>query len=251
MKKVLFLSVFSVFCLFLAGEALAGYRGSYCTPSPNRQFGQLNWLHEDGGLFVGHLGSTRGSWNPPPACYRPPQRDYDNQRYPLDRYPRHDRRYDRRGGDALTNALASFLGAFAGSAVGNQVYQPAPVYNPPQQVYAPPPPPVVSAPPAPVYTPPTIDRRCTNFRVVGDNQEAQWAVERALRSRGYGISSVGCEIVVRYEEVGDPQARIFLRVTDASGRVRHASGGEFFKQGDTLARADAIVIAARTAVGNL
>lgn len=258
MKKFLFLAVFGVFGLFLAGNAEAGFKRSYCTPSPNYQFAQLNWLHEDGGIFTGHLGSVRGSWTPPPACYRSPQRDYYNQRYPLDRYPQYDRRYDRRhdrrggGNDLLGDVIGGVIGGvIAGVIINSNNQRPAPVYTPPQPVYTQPSQ-VVSAPPAPVYVPHTIDRRCTSFRVTGDNQEATWAVERALRSRGYGVSSsTNCEVAVRYEEVGDPQSRIFLRVTDAGGNVRHASGAQFFKSGDTLARADAIIIAARTAVGNL
>lgn len=261
MKKVLFLAVFGVLLAVLAVSAEAGYRGSFCTPSPNRQFGQLNWRHESGGIFPGHLDSMRGPWIPPPECYRPPQY---NSYYPPQYDPRYDRRYDRRhdrrhGGDN-GEIIAGTLGGVALGAgiviLDRLLTRPQPEVVVRERVIerpvlvereVPAPAPAVASGPQAF----TTNRRCASFRVIGDNQEAVWAVERALRSRGYGVSSVGCEIAVRYEEVGDPQARIFLRVTDASGSVRHADGSQFYKRGDTLARADAIVIAARTAVGNL
>lgn len=265
MKKGLFLAIFSVFCLFLAGEARAWQRPMRCFPQVNPVGNQLNWIDGRGGLHPGHLDSANGFWTPPGCDRRFAYAQWmDMPRYSPGynspgHYPRYDRRYDRRHDRRGDNIGAAIAAGAAGGAtvfvlekvfealVSNQtavVPSSQPVYTPPQPVYTPPPP--------PVYTTPTTDRRCSSFRVTGDNQEATWAVERALRSRGYGVSaSTSCEVAVRYEEVGDPQSRIFLRVTDAGGSVRHASGAQFFKSGDTLARADAIIIAARTAVGNL
>lgn len=248
MKKVLFLGVFGVFCLFLVVSAEAGYRGSFCTPSPNRQFGQLNWLHEDGGLFVGHLGSTRGSWTPPPACYRPPQQSYDSQRSYHDR--RYDRRYDqhdRRGSnDFVGNIIGGVIGGVVAGVIMNSNNQPAPVYTPPQPVYTPPPPPVYSAP-AP------ISRReaCKTNRayVTGDSVEAIEAVKNALRVRGYAVeNSADCEVRVNFTEEGDPVALVSIRWMSSAGLEDATAGAERFKAGDALKRRDAILIAARSAV---
>lgn len=287
MKKALFLAILSAFCITIIDEFVwptyvwAGYRGSFCSPRVSGD--QLNWLHDSGGLFVGHLGSARGSWTPPPACYHPPQ--INDDRYPQhnSRYDRRDRRYDydRRGNNIGESVLAGAAGGATVFVLGKLVdvltsnqAQP-PVVSTPQQYPQQPQPPQVVVIEKQIFvereresiapTPKSWGHRresCGNCVFVsGGSEDARRAVKFGLKEKNYTVvntrNNAEYEVVASEKHIGDPTVRVNLEMTRISnGEVVGMSEGQarYPTEKDPnheIKKINAVVAAARQATDKL